>query len=124
MFIYRIDNLITKDFYIGKTERTLTKRFKAHFSSSKNPQTQTHLYRAIRKYGIENFEISLVESVQNNINEREQFWISNLNPAYNMTKGGDGGDTSSSPNFIKAMKKYHATKSKESYATYVCEVKN
>ena len=35
-----------------------------------------------------------------------------------MTEGGDGGDTSKSPNFIKAIKEYHANQPRERYATY------
>jgi len=34
-----------------------------------------------------------------------------------MTEGGEGGDTSSSPKFIEAMKEYHSRKPKEEYAT-------
>jgi hypothetical protein len=35
-----------------------------------------------------------------------------------MTKGGEGGDTSKSPNFIKAIKKQHSNRLPESYASY------
>ena len=49
----------------------------------------------MQKYGIENFSISLLEdNIQDNeINEREKFWISKLNTyyqGYNATLGGDG----------------------------------
>lgn len=46
----------------------------------------------MRKYGIENFEISLVEETDNP-NEREIYWIEHLGSfkhGYNATKGGDG----------------------------------
>ena len=51
------------------------------------------------------------------INTRECFWIEHLQPEYNMTKGGDGGDTSSSPKFKKSMRDYHANRPREEYAT-------
>jgi hypothetical protein len=35
-----------------------------------------------------------------------------------MTLGGDGGDTSKSPNFISSMKKYHSRLKPSNYATY------
>lgn len=46
----------------------------------------------MRKYGVENFEISLVEETDNP-NEREVYWIEYLGSfknGYNATKGGDG----------------------------------
>ena len=39
-----------------------------------------------------------------NLHEDEALWIGKLKPKYNMTKGGDGGDTSRSINYKKAMK--------------------
>ena len=46
----------------------------------------------MRKYGTENFEISLIEET-NNPNEREVYWIEqkgSFKNGYNATKGGDG----------------------------------
>jgi len=119
MIIYKITNKITNDFYIGKTTKTKEERFQKHkYNSSYN--SKTYLYRAMRKYSVENFIIEEVESQIENekLNEREQFWIEKLNPKYNMTSGGDGGETHCSPNFINAMKEYHKRKPKEEYATY------
>ena len=58
---------------------------------------------AIKQYGKDNFTIEVIEVVndQTLLNEREQFYIQSLNPEYNMTIGGDGGDTSLSPNYQK-----------------------
>lgn len=72
----------------------------------------------MRKHGFENFNIDIVEECKENIDDREIYWIKKLNPDYNMTLGGEGGDTSSSPNFIKSMEDYHKRKTKDSYATY------
>ena len=50
------------------------------------------LYRAMRKYGIEHFSISLIEQTEQP-EEREIFWIEQLNTyhnGYNATLGGDG----------------------------------
>jgi hypothetical protein len=77
----------------------------------------TYLYKAMRKYGFENFTIEMLEQTIQ-LDEQERYWISFLNPEYNMTAGGEGGDTSSSPNFIESMKKYHQRKTRDSYATY------
>jgi group I intron endonuclease len=68
----------------------------------------TYLYKAMRKYEISSFVIEVVEEVSaDKVNDREKFWISTLQSlapvGYNLTEGGDGGDTSSSPNFQIAL---------------------
>jgi group I intron endonuclease len=106
MFIYQILNIITNDFYIGKTIRNPNDRFYQHKYSAFYRNSQTHLHRAIRKYGENNFTITILDetfSVEQ-LNEKEIFWIENKKPQYNMTKGGDGGDVSKSPNYIKSKK--------------------
>lgn len=119
MLIYKITNTITGDFYIGKTSKTKEQRFKKHIYNA-SYGIDTYLYRAIRKYGKDNFIIEEVENQLNNlsIDKREKFWIDNLNPKYNMTKGGEGGDTSKSLKFIESVKAYHSKRTPESYATY------
>jgi len=119
MLIYKIVNQINGDFYIGKTTKPKEVRLKEHFYSS-SYNSQTHLHRAIRKYGETNFIIDEIENLlpEDMLDEREIYWIEKLNPSYNMTAGGEGGKTHHSPNFIKAMKEYHNKKPKEEYATY------
>lgn len=119
--IYKITNSITGQLYVGKTHRTINERFSDHKRNSK--KGTTYLYSAMRKYGIENFVISLLEECDESVSsDREIFWISELNclapKGYNMSEGGIGGDNSTSPNFIQAMKNYHARKPKEEYATF------
>jgi group I intron endonuclease len=113
MFIYQITNIDTNDFYIGKTTRKLEKRLYQHNYDTFQRNSQTHLHRAIRKYGKNNFIISILDEAFSNqeLNEKEKFWIENKKPHYNMTKGGDGGDVSNSPNYIKSQKnkKYRHT---------------
>lgn len=99
--IYLITNEITKDCYIGYTSKTLEERFQRHIYNSKYGG-KTYLNRAIRKYGPENFSIKVLQE-DGNLIEDETYWIQKMNPTYNMTNGGEGGDTSSSPNFRQAM---------------------
>lgn len=93
--IYKIINTINGDFYIGKTSKTIEQRWKAHCYNAKKGVV-TYLYNAIRKYGVENFQ---VEFLSEGLDKEEIFFISSLQPKYNMTRGGDGGDTSSSPRY-------------------------
>lgn len=93
-FIYKITNKINNKSYIGKTEQQIWKRFQEHISDSKKERCKHRpLYRAMNKYGVDNFSITLVEECSNTA-EREIYWI-NLygtygNSGYNATKGGDG----------------------------------
>lgn len=105
--IYKITNVITDQLYIGKTTKTITDRFDIHVKKSKT--VDTYLYRAFRKYGIAAFVIEVVEYVTDPslLDDREKHWIRYLNTSipvgYNMTSGGEGGDTSHSPKFKQAM---------------------
>lgn len=89
-YIYKITNLINNKVYIGQTSRTIATRWSQHKNSSLT--VDTHLYRAMRKYGIENFIIEPIEETVL-LNEREIYWISYYNSfekGYNMTQGGEG----------------------------------
>lgn len=116
MIIYKITNIVNGKFYIGKTTLTIQARFRTHYYNHFN--SNTHLYRAMRKYGFDNFCIEELESNVIDLNQSEIRFIAELKPQYNMTQGGDGGDTSSSENFINSMKIYHASKTPKDYATY------
>ena len=102
--IYRIVNKVNGKFYIGKTTKPVEDRLKVHIKNHK--KQNTYLYRAMRKYGIDQFIIECIESISDKtlLNDKEKYWISQLSPHYNMTIGGDGGDTSSSPNYKLGMK--------------------
>lgn len=113
--IYQITNLVNSKFYIGKSSKTAQERFLRHCNNSKSQNT--YLYNAMRKYGTINFTIKVLEETDSP-NEREIYWIKTLHPHYNMTKGGDGGDTSNSPNYKLGMKTYHESRKPEDYATY------
>lgn len=115
--IYKITNIITHDFYIGKTIKSPEERFQKHIYNSKH--VDTHLYRAIRKYGSDNFIVETLETISDeSLDLREKYFISELKPSYNMTKGGDGGDTSTSEKYRISIQNVHSNKDPSSYATY------
>ena len=91
--IYKIVNDINDKIYIGKTVTPLYERWSKHLYAAKTEGT--HLYRAMRKYGFDHFSIlPLEENIADDLlNEREIFWIRELNTiknGYNTTIGGDG----------------------------------
>jgi group I intron endonuclease len=92
MYIYQITNTVNGKIYIGKTVKTIEERFQRHIYNA-NAKSQTHLYRAIRKYGTESFTVTELESgfnSEDDLNEAEIRYISELSPHYNMTAGGEG----------------------------------
>ena len=92
-YIYKIINDINNKIYIGKTYRTIEQRFAEHCREYKKEKNKNRpLYRAMNKYGIEHFHVSLVEET-NNLEEREKYWIEyyqSFKYGYNATIGGDG----------------------------------
>lgn len=99
MIIYKITNLINNKVYIGKTIKTIEWRFKKHwYDASKNPNTRNHLHRAMLLHGKENFKIEQIDNAETSeeLNQKEQYWISyykSQQSGYNMTSGGEGGNT-------------------------------
>ena len=120
MIIYQITNEVNGKFYIGKTTKTIEERFREHLYESRYERNGSYLYKSMRKYGTEHYTIKIIECQvdETNLDERERYWIEKLNPHYNLTEGGGGGDTSSSPKFIQSMKEYHSRKPREEYSTY------
>ena len=92
-YIYLITNRVNQKKYVGQTRTTIKERYKKHIKTSRT--SNRHLYCAMRKYGIENFIIEELEYVENDnqLDIREQYWISYYNSyynGYNETKGGSG----------------------------------
>ena len=103
-YIYKITNKINQKIYIGKTRYTPSYRWSQHvYAALKAKDKEEYdylLHRAIRKYGVENFLIEVIEEVQDEslLDDRENFWIDYYNSCvlekdsngYNMTYGGKG----------------------------------
>ena len=92
-YIYQITNQINGKIYIGKTEFSIEKRWQEHCKDAFTQKKEKRpLYAAMRKYGIENFKIQIIEETEIP-EERETFWIEHFGSfkwGYNATKGGDG----------------------------------
>lgn len=94
-YIYKITNLINQKAYIGKTINSIEERWKEHKKEAMRQRAENRpLYKALNKYGVENFSIELVEEVDvKNLSEREIYWIGyyhTYTEGYNATLGGDG----------------------------------
>lgn len=62
MIIYKITNIQNNKVYIGQTKESIKKRISRHMGYQAL-EHDTKFYRAIRKYGKENFLIEQIDSV-------------------------------------------------------------
>lgn len=89
--IYLITNITNGKKYVG-CSNNINRRFMEHKSPKNIANKPNILYRAFRKYSIDNFTFQIIEFV-NDVKDlpiREKFWINKLNPEYNMNDGGLG----------------------------------
>ena len=99
MIIYKITNLENDKIYIGQTQRSLKERMAEHCRNI----CPCYIDRAIKKHGVENFKVEIVEECNNidELNEREKFWISYFDckfpNGYNLADGGKGSLGHSTP---------------------------
>ena len=89
--IYVIKNDLNDKLYVGQSKNP-EKRFKERCTTSKSKKDKSAIDYAIAKYGREHFSYDIIESDVENFNEREMYWISELNTispnGYNILKGG------------------------------------
>lgn len=94
MIIYKATNKINNKIYIGQTTKKLEDRMKSHLSKFKN--SKTIFSKAINKHGFENFIFEIIDNANNKdeLDEKEIYWIKELNSltpnGYNICSGGQG----------------------------------
>lgn len=93
MNIYLITNIINGRKYVGLTTKPIEERFKAHKYAA-NLNQGYYLHNAMRKYGVDNFKIELIDTADSidELKEKEIFNIEKydtFNTGYNLTIGGD-----------------------------------
>lgn len=99
-FIYQYTNKINNKKYVGQTNN-FQRRLNEHKSCSFNPKSVNYddkIHQAIRKYGLSNFDIEVLEVINNAdnyelVNEREAYWIKEKESlitqwGYNILEGG------------------------------------
>lgn len=101
MVIYKITNIINNKIYIGRT-LNYKKRVRQHkqIPFRKNGKEKNRpLYKAMRKYGVDNFKFEIIDTAQtiDELNEKEIYWIKyydsciDSDKGYNLDKGGKNG---------------------------------
>lgn len=95
--VYKIINTINGKVYIGQAQ-DIERRWNYHKYSALKGESNV-LYKAMRKYGIDNFSFEVIEECSiEELNEKEIYYIEQYNSyihaensnGYNMTLGGDG----------------------------------
>lgn len=95
--IYKLENLVNGKVYIGQSV-DIEKRWKMHqWASTQETYNNNIIYRAILKYGWDNFSKEILEEVnEEELNQKEIYYIKKFNSyigyknnwGYNMTIGG------------------------------------
>lgn len=94
LVIYKITNKINGKMYIGLTTQDLEMRMKGHRTEAKL-KPNIKFYRAINKYGFENFECEIVDDTAHDLEELAELEIKYIkkydtyNNGYNSTHGGE-----------------------------------
>ena len=102
MYIYKITNKINNKIYVGQTSKSIKYRFDLHVQNSKKEEIRKKqpIDAAIYRYGVENFIVEQIDVAidKKDLSNKEIYWISfynstDRNIGYNLTFGGEGGDT-------------------------------
>lgn len=120
--IYKITNSKGKS-YIGLTSQTIQVRKLQHFRKAWKESTYNHpFYNAIRKYGKDDFTVTLVKDnltlEQANKEESEQIAFYGLSNLYNLSKGGDHDASDGGKLFWERIRA-----DSEAYKTYIANLK-
>lgn len=90
--IYQIRNLVNGKVYIGSTTESFKRRWFHHESCLKNgTHKNKHLQSAYNKYGKENFVFEVMETLEDAILEREQYYLDTIDNKYNINLRATSG---------------------------------
>lgn len=111
--IYCIRNKINNKRYVGRSfniEKRLYDHFRIATSQSDLEQHKWKLYKAIKKYGTENFDTFILETIEDleKQKEREVYWVSYFDSyknGYNSTPGGDHFSSKNHSPEVEAQRK-------------------
>ncbi len=120
--VYKYTNLINDKIYIGQTKYSLEKRAEKNGINYKGSK---YFYRAIQKYGWENFSPEILKDnlTQEEANELEEYYIKffdSINPliGYNIRPGGNNSELSKESKQIISEKAKNRYKDKTNNPMY------
>lgn len=88
--IYLIENLVNGHSYVGQSVN-IKNRWAYHRATTyceNKTEYNYPLYRAFRKYGLDNFDFVILEEVNDmsDLTEKEKYWFDVIEPEYNVIK--------------------------------------
>lgn len=103
-YVYKCVNVLNEKVYIGITIESLEERKRKHISDTLRNKDKCHFHRALRKYGLDAFEWSIIETISSDSKENLLFCLrkleikyielySSYSSGYNSTPGGDNSRT-------------------------------
>lgn len=93
--IYKVTNKENGKIYIGQTIQSLNERINKHYYKARQDEYTTHFINALRKYPKGSFTWEIIEEFdsQDELNEREKYWIAYYNSIEEGYNTKDGGQT-------------------------------
>ena len=83
--IYKIENIVTGDFYIGQTINFKKREYEHFYKLKKNKHQNKYLQNSFNKYEKENFIFKVILYCnKNNLTFYEQLLVDNLSPSFNL----------------------------------------
>ena len=95
--VYKIINSVNSKLYIGVTISPLDARFRGHRSDALRKKVTEQIHRAMRKYGVDKFSISLIRNDAKNFKELSEQEVAaikkydSIENGYNVSPGGSIG---------------------------------
>lgn len=108
--IYVLTNRVNNCQYVGQTIKSVKTRWRSHVASSKKPQFD--IGKAIDQYSEYAFDVEevFVAFDKDGLDAAEISWIAELDPVYNMTRGGAGAPTKETSPELRAKRSEAAKK--------------
>ena len=83
--IYKIENLVTGDFYIGQSVNLKSRKYQHFYDLRNKKHCNKYFQNSFNKHGSENFRFSvLIFCDKNNLTLYEQLFVDKLNPKFNL----------------------------------------
>jgi group I intron endonuclease len=122
--VYLVKNRLNEKCYVGVSVN-IHSRWRQHKYWAKNKEVVSKITNAIKKYGVENFEFSIIELCDKDLfEEKERHWIKKYDSVlsgYNLTYGGSIRKIVSDETRLKMSKSKIGVPKSESHKKKIAE---
>ena len=115
--VYKITNNITGDFYIGSSKNIKQRWYKHRRPSVWKQYPNIKLYKDMAQYGKNNFIFEVLEETTD-LRNREQYWVDQLKPSYNVRRA-NGQDIERYKEWYEIHRDEHLAKNR-AYGSRLC----